>query len=70
MKKVFLTFAVVAAVALVSCNNKAKEEAETVPADSTATLIVEEEETVTIDTLAAAPTTATDSVAVDSTAKK
>lgn len=70
MKKVFLTFAVVAAVALVSCNNKAKEEAAETPADSVETLVVEETETVVVDSTAApadsaAATTATaDSAAV------
>ena len=52
MKKVLFTMAVVAAVAFVSCNNKAKEEAAEAPADSIEALVVTEE-TVEIDSVAA-----------------
>ena len=53
--------AVVAAVAFVSCNNKAKEEAAEAPADSIEALVVTEE-TVEIDSVAAPAAAATDSV--------
>lgn len=59
MKKAILSLAVVAAVALVSCNNKAKEEAAEAPADSIveeATLV--EETAVVVDSAAATVDTA------------
>jgi len=66
MKKVFLTLAVIATVALVSCTGKAKEEATDAPADSA--ILVEDEEiaivdTLTADTTAAAPAADTTAVA-------
>lgn len=66
MKKVFFAVAVIAATALVSCNNKAAENAET--ADTAA--VVEEvvEETLTVDSVAAPADSA--NVAADSTATK
>lgn len=63
MKKVFLTLAVIATVALVSCTGKAKEEATETPAD-TAILVEEEAVEVVVDSIAA-DSTAT--VAADST---
>lgn len=68
MKKAFLTLAVVAAVALVSCNNKAKEEAADANADSA--VLVEEEagEIVTDSIVPAADSTA--AAAADTTVAK
>ncbi len=63
MKKVFLTLAVVATVALVSCTGKAKEEATDAAADTA--VLVEEEMIEVVDTVAV-DTTAT-TVAADTT---
>lgn len=70
MKKAFLTLAVVAAVALVSCNNKAKEEAADANAADTAILVEEEAIEIVSDTVAAPAADTTATVAVDSTAAK
>ena len=60
MKKVFLSLAVLASVAMVSCGNKAAEEANTEAADSTATEVVaaEVENVEVLDTVAANDTVA------------
>lgn len=60
MKKAFLTLAVVAAVALVSCNNKAKEEAADTNADSAVLVEGEAVEIVTDSIVPAADSTAAD----------
>lgn len=56
MKKVFLTLAVIASVALVSCTGKAKEEAADATADTA--ILVEDEEIAIADTLTADTTAA------------
>ena len=60
MKKVFLSLAVLASVAMVSCGNKAAEEANAEAADTTATEVVaaEVENVEVLDTVAANDTVA------------
>ncbi|MDD6280387.1 MAG: hypothetical protein SO168_06230 [Muribaculaceae bacterium] len=58
MKKLFLSFAVIAGMSMISCGNKAADEAAT---EATDTVAVEEVETV--DTVAAVDTVAPDTVA-------
>ncbi len=57
MKKVFLSFAVVAGIVLASCNNKVEEPATEVVTETTETTVTEPVETVVVDTTATTTTT-------------
>lgn len=60
MKKLFLSFAVIAGMSMISCGNKAADETAVEAADTVATEVVEVVETV--DTVAAGDTVAADTV--------
>lgn len=59
MKKLFLSFAVIAGMSMISCGNKAADEAATEATDTVAVEQVVE----TVDTVAACDTVAADTVA-------
>lgn len=60
MKKLFLSFAVIAGMSMISCGNKAADENAAEAADTVAAEVVEVVETV--DTVAAGDTVAADTV--------
>lgn len=61
MKKLFLSFAVIAGMSMISCGNKAADEN---AAETTDSIVVETVDTVAADSVVVADTVAADSVVV------
>lgn len=70
MKKLFLSFAVLAGVCMVSCGNKAENAEEAAATDSAATEVVEGEAAVVVDSINDSTAVVAAEVAVDSAAVK